>query len=74
VTYGGTGAELKSREHRRSLYIGRDIAAGTVLSRDNVRVVRPGFGLPPKHLEAVLGRRVARDAAAGTPVSWDLLS
>jgi pseudaminic acid synthase len=74
VTYGGTPAELKSREHRRSLYIDRDIAAGTILSHDNVRVVRPGFGLPPKHLEAVLGRRIARDAAAGTPVTWELLS
>ena len=74
ITYGGTSAELKSRAHRRSLYIGRDLAAGTVLSRDNVRIVRPGFGLPPKHLEAVLGRRIGRDAAAGTPLTWDLLS
>ncbi len=74
VTYGGTRAEDKSRAFRRSLYVGRDIAAGTLLTRDNVRIVRPGFGLPPKHLEAVLGRRVARDAPAGTPLSWDLLS
>ncbi len=74
VTYGGTKAEENSRAFRRSLYVAVDVPAGTVLSRENVRIVRPGFGLPPKHLEAVLGRRVARAAAAGTPVTWDLLS
>ena len=74
VTYGGTKAEENSRAFRRSLYVAVDVPAGTVLTRENVRIVRPGFGLPPKHLEAVLGRRVARAAAAGTPVTWDLLS
>lgn len=74
ITYGGTRAEEKSRIFRRSLYVAVDVPAGTVLTRDNVRIVRPGYGLPPKHLEAVLGRRVARAAVAGTPVSWELLS
>lgn len=74
VCYGGTRAEEASRAFRRSLYVARDMVAGEVVSRDNVRIVRPGFGLAPKHLDAVLGRRVARAAIAGTPVTWDLLS
>jgi N-acetylneuraminate synthase len=74
VTYGGTPAEEKSKAFRRSLYISADLAAGETLTTRNVRAVRPGFGLPPKHLEEILGRRVNRDVEAGTPLSWDLLS
>lgn len=74
VSYGPTEAELKSLAFRRSLYIAVDVKAGDVLDTTSVRAVRPGFGLPPKNLEAVLGRRASRDAQAGTPVSWDLLA
>lgn len=74
VAYGGTRAEEGSRQFRRSLYIARDVAAGDILTADNLRTVRPGFGLPPKFLEALLGKRVARDAKAGTPVDWALLT
>jgi N-acetylneuraminate synthase len=73
VTYGGTEAEQKSRAFRRSIYIAQDVRAGDVLTRDNLRCVRPGFGLPPKFYETLLGRRVNADAAAGTPMSWQLL-
>ena len=73
VRYGATAAEEKSRAFRRSLYIALDLKAGDVLTDQNVRAVRPGFGLPPKHLEQVLGRRVNRDAPAGTPLAWELL-
>jgi len=73
VTYGGTEAEHKSRAFRRSIYIAQDVRAGDVLTRDNLRCVRPGFGLPPKFYETLLGRRVNADAAAGTPMSWQLL-
>ena len=74
VIYGGTPAEDKSRAFRRSLYIACDLPGGSVLTRENVRIVRPGFGLAPKHLDAVLGRRVVRQCPAGTPVSWGLLA
>ncbi len=73
VLYGGTAAEEKSKQFRRSLYIARDLKAGEVLTRDNLRAVRPGLGLPPKHIDQVLGRRVARDVEAGTPLAWELL-
>jgi pseudaminic acid synthase len=74
VTYGGTRAEEKSRAFRRSLYIARDVAAGELLTPDNVRIVRPGFGLPPKLFEVILGRRAAKPLRAGTPLSWELIA
>lgn len=73
VGYGPTAAEKPSLAFRRSLYISRDCAAGEALSVDNVRCVRPGFGLEPRFLEVVLGQRLRRDAQAGTPLSWDIL-
>lgn len=73
VSYGGTAAEKNSRIFRRSLYIAEDIKAGQPFTADNLRAIRPGFGLPPKHFDQLLGKRVNRDVARGTPASWDLL-
>jgi N-acetylneuraminate synthase len=47
--------------------------AGEVFTQENLRNIRPGFGLPPKYYDTVLGRRVNRDVPKGTPVTWDLL-
>jgi len=74
VQYGATSAEQKSLVYRRSLYVVEDIAAGEMFSADNVRAIRPGLGLPPKHLEIVLGRCAGRDLPRGTPLSWDCLA
>jgi N-acetylneuraminate synthase len=74
VTYGGTVAEEKSRAFRRSLYLSRNIKAGEVLSRENMRIVRPGYGLPPKYFDTLIGKRINRSSPAGTPLSWDLLT
>lgn len=74
VTFGGTKAEEKSRAYRRSLYVSRDIAAGEPLTADNMRIVRPGFGLPPKFYDHMLGKRVTRAVTPGTPVDWDLIA
>lgn len=73
VTYGGTAAEEKSRIFRRSLYISADLKAGERLSKSNVRIIRPGYGLPPKYFETILGKRINRDVSTGTAVDWDLL-
>lgn len=73
IRYGPTPAEVSSRDHRRSLYIAEDVVAGEVLTPRNVRSVRPGFGLAPKQLDAVLGKRAARAAPKGTPLTWDLI-
>ncbi|MBK9080242.1 MAG: pseudaminic acid synthase [Hyphomicrobium sp.] len=73
VTYGGTAAEEKSRAFRRSLYVAKAMKAGDVLTRENLRAIRPGFGLSPKYFDSMLGRAIGRDAPAGTPLTWDLL-
>lgn len=72
ITYGGTKAEEASKQFRRSLYIAQDLAPGDVLTADNLRAVRPGFGLPPVFLDSLLGQAVARPLPAGTPASWDM--
>ncbi len=69
-----TGPESASRRLRRSLFVVEDVRAGQALSARNVRSIRPGHGLAPRHLDAILGRRAAQDIARGTPLSWDLLS
>lgn len=73
VSYVRKKSEEPNTVFRRSLYIVKDIEKGTVLSPENVRCIRPGHGLAPKHLEKVLGNRVARDVTRGTPLDWSLL-
>ena len=74
VTYGGTKAEEKSRAFRRSLYISKDMVAGETLTSETLRIIRPGFGLPPKFYDQMLGKRVKRALTAGTPVDWDIIA
>jgi len=73
VRYGAIEAEKSSIQFRRSLYVVKDLKAGETLSRDNVRAIRPGWGLPTKYLPQVLGRRVRCDVKRGTALKWDLL-
>ena len=73
VSYGPTEAEKKSIQFRRSLYIVQSLKAGDVLTRENMRSIRPGFGLPPKYLGIALGKKVKRDVKKGTPFDWDLI-
>ncbi|MCJ9729134.1 pseudaminic acid synthase [Bradyrhizobium sp. PRIMUS42] len=74
VYYGLTENEGKSLVFRRSLYVAEDLAPGDVLTEQNLRIIRPGLGLPPKYFETLLGKRVGRAVRRGTPMSWDLLS
>lgn len=73
VSYGPADAEKRSLQFRRSLYIVQDIKAGGVLTRDNVRAIRPGFGLPTKYLDVVLGKTVKQNVKRGSAVSWEML-
>jgi len=73
VSYGPTEAEKKSIQFRRSLYVVQDLKAGDVLSSENVRAIRPGFGLPTKHLDILLGKQVRVDIKRGTPLSWEVV-
>jgi N-acetylneuraminate synthase len=73
VHYGPTDAERKSLVYRRSLYVVRDMAAGEVFSADNVRAIRPGLGLAPKHIDALIGRRARTALTRGTALNWGLV-
>jgi len=73
IRYGGPGREEKSRQFRRSLYVVKDMQAGQRFTPDNLRAIRPGYGLPPKSYDLLLGKAVNRDLKRGTPVSWDLV-
>ncbi|MEB1806644.1 MAG: pseudaminic acid synthase [Bacillaceae bacterium] len=73
IQYGPTEAEVPSLKHRRSLYIAEDLQPGDVLTKENVRAIRPGLGLPPKYLEQLLGKKVKQSVKKGTPLQLDLL-
>jgi len=70
VHYDVTERETASRVFRRSLFVVKDMKAGEVFTEENVRSIRPGYGLHTRYLNMVLGRRAARDIECGTPLSW----
>lgn len=74
VHYGGGRLESNSKTFRRSLFVVKDVKAGDLLTAENVRSIRPGHGLPPKHLRDVLGKRATRDLERGTPLDWSLVA
>lgn len=73
VKYGPTEKEKKSMKFRRSIYITKDLKAGDVLTKENIRVIRPGYGLAPKYYEQLLGKKVGKDIKAGTPFDLSIL-
>jgi pseudaminic acid synthase len=74
VSYDIADRNRPSRAFVRSLFIAADAKAGEVLTPDNLRSVRPGDGLHPRHYPELLGRRLAVDAPKGTPLSWEMLA
>jgi pseudaminic acid synthase len=68
--FGPGVAEEGSIAFRRSLYVVADVGAGEALTRDNVRSIRPGYGLSPKYLDLVIGRKATRAIERGTPLDW----
>lgn len=73
IRYERTASERGNVQFRRSLYVVKSIPAGTPLTSENVRSIRPGYGLPPRLLDTLLGKRVNRDVKRGTPLSWDMI-
>jgi N-acetylneuraminate synthase len=73
VVYGAKEAELSSLKERPSIYVVRAVGRGECFTRDNIRVIRPGNGLPPRMYEAVLGKVSSQDIAGGTPMSWEFI-
>jgi N-acetylneuraminate synthase len=74
VNYDMEGCEKGNAVFRRSLYAVDDIRAGEPLTARNVRSIRPGFGLPPKHLPEILGKRASRDIAYGEAIRWEMFA
>jgi N-acetylneuraminate synthase len=64
-------AQRRGREHARSLFVSRPVAAGSAIGAEDIRVVRPGLGLPPRTLPQVLGRVAKRDLVRGDPLHWE---
>lgn len=73
VSYELTEKMKKSREFSRSLFVVKDIKSGEPLTEENVRSIRPGYGLPPKYLKDILGKRAKNEIKRGTPLRWDLV-
>lgn len=73
IDYGIKPSESANVKFRRSLYFVKDLAAGQAITPESVRSVRPGFGLAPKQLDLIIGKRVTRDVAANSAVSWDVI-
>ncbi len=73
VDYGRKSSEQGNVKFRRSLYFVKALQKGDIVTADAVRSVRPGFGLAPKHLDAVIGQRVTCDIKANTACQWACL-
>ncbi len=73
VRYDLKGSEAGNIVYRRSLYVTQDVKAGELLTEANVRSIRPGYGLAPKHQPQVLGRRASRDLARGEALAWEMV-
>lgn len=74
ISYGPTtSSEKQSLKLRRSIYITENLNKGETLNEKNLRIIRPGLGLPPKYYNVILGKKINRNAEKGTPLSWDLI-
>ncbi|HBJ1645941.1 pseudaminic acid synthase [Clostridium botulinum] len=73
VTYELTEKQKKSKEHSRSLFIVRDMKEGEIITEENVKSIRPGFGMKTKYIKDILGKRVKMDLKKGTPMNWKFI-
>lgn len=73
VNYGRKSSEQGNAQFRRSLYFVKDLKAGDVIDESSIRSVRPGFGLPPKFYDEILGKKVTQNISLNTPVTMDVI-
>lgn len=71
IQYGVQPAEVNAVKGKRSIFVSKDIKAGEKLSGENLRIIRPAYGLEPKYWDVVQGRIAKTDLKAGTPLSWE---
>lgn len=74
VFYGVAPEEESSMVFRRSVFVVEDVKAGEYLTKENTRVIRPGYGVKPKYIDDVLGMKVCKDIERGTPFTFDLVT
>lgn len=72
VVYGPSENELQNLRFRRSIFCAQDIAAGEILTPENIRIVRPGFGLPPRYYDQILGKKASKPITKGTPIEMGM--
>ncbi|WP_252255069.1 pseudaminic acid synthase [Clostridium sp. ZBS12] len=73
VTYELTEKQKKSKEHSRSLFVVKDIKKGEMFTEENVRSIRPGFGMKTKYIKDILGKTAKMDLKKGTPMDWKFI-
>lgn len=73
VDYELTEKKKKSREFSRSLFVVEDMKAGEIITQENVKSIRPGFGMHPKYYKSILGKRIKKDIKRGTPLTFELI-
>ena len=73
VSYGPTKSEENSLRFRRSLYIVKDLQTGDILSEQNIKSIRPGYGIAPKYLKDIIGKKVTKNIKKGTAFNWKLI-
>jgi len=73
VTYESTEKQKKSRAFSRSLFVVKDIKRGEMFTEENVRSIRPGYGLEPKYIDLIIGKRAKKDLVKGMPVDLSII-
>ena len=73
VFFGPSNSEMSNYAFRRSIFVSKDVKAGEVISSDNIRIIRPGYGLAPKYYDSLIGKTFSKEVKAGTPLSFDLI-
>lgn len=72
INFGATKHEEENIVFRKSIFVVKDIKKGEQLTKENIKVIRPGYGLPPKYLEEILGSRATVNLVRGTPLKWTM--
>jgi pseudaminic acid synthase len=74
IDYTLTKKQRKGKDFSRSLYIVEDIKAGDIISEENMRSIRPGYGMHPKYYKEILGQKVVMDLEKGTPLKMEMIT
>jgi pseudaminic acid synthase len=73
ISYELTEKQQSGKQFSRSLYVSKDVKKGDIITKENVRSVRPGYGMHPKHLESILGKTFTKDVENGEPLNWEYI-